>query len=637
MNTHGKAVPTASGVTILGEPIAGGTIEGSYIYQNADENPEGTSSYRWYDGGVEGSIVATTINLTLIPEHAGMVLTFSVIPVSLSGESGEETFSAPKAVAPPSFQRITDEESEHSFMKQRGNFAFHKVGPKDRVFTSTGGAFALKSRTTQNVLVRGPDAFGGTVPPALAGYLLNNPAITMFSTINCFGALVPVGSGTQLLVWGPGTPATLPNLQDIEAVYSNASSFAFIYKNPKPGENTIDAVGTAATGGVVPIEIQNKLFFDKPKAIYSTVDAFAVLTENGKIYAWGGAANGGVIPPDVKNTLDYMTVQRVVASKTAFCAIDQDGYLAGWGANGIIPAATLDKIYSDGGAGSVIASESAFCAITRTRRTAATWGLASAGGTMSEVAASLAARGNIVLCSASPWAVCFVNASGQAAAWGSAGYGGDPIPTAASASDSALPQNAQDLLDQGDTKQQIEKLFQASPVASRSGKGRGPANSLKRVTSTVQTADGGDVELIRNDASFVLVSRDGNGRTKNVLSWGLAASGGTIPADVKQILLASHIRKVYCSNGAYAALLDQGNVEGAVLTWGRATTDGGTVPPALQSALTSGVVEIYAIQSMPAPSTAATKSAFAARKANNSYVTWGAYVTQEEFIPDQVP
>jgi hypothetical protein len=135
----------------------------------------------------------------------------------------------------------------------------------------------------------------------------------------------------------------------------------------------------------------------------------------------------------------------------------------------------------------------------------------------------------------------------------------------------------------------------------------------------------------------VLVSRDGNGRTNNVLSWGLAASGGVIPADVKQILLASHIRKVYCSNGAYAALLDQGNVEGAVLTWGRATTDGGTVPPALQSALTSGVVEVYAIQSMPAPSTAATKSAFAARKANNSYVTWGAYVTQEEFIPDQAP
>lgn len=637
MNNQAKAVPAVSGVSILGEPIVGGTIEGSYIYQNADQNPEGASSYHWYNGGISGDVVATTINLTLTPEHAEMILTFSVTPVAVSGESGEETFSEPKAVAPPSFQKVTDEESEHSFMKQRGNFAFHKVGPKDRVLTSTGGAFALKSRTTQNVLVRGADAFGATVPPALAGYLLNNPAITVFSTTTCFGALVPVASGTQLLVWGPGTPTELPDLQDIEAVYSNASSFAFIYKNPKPGENTINAVGTAETGGVVPIEIQNKLFFDKPKAIYSTVDAFAVLTENGKIYAWGGAANGGVIPPDVQATLDYMTVQRIVASKTAFCAIDQDGYLAGWGTDGVIPAATLDKIYSDGGAGSVIASESAFCAITRTRKIAASWGLASAGGTMSEVAASLAARGNIVLCAASPWAVCFINASGQAAAWGSVGYGGDPIPTSGSGNDNALPQNAQDHLDQGDTKLQIEKLFQDFPVASRSGNGSGPINSLKRVSSIVQTADGGDVELVRNDASFVLVSRDENGRTNNVLAWGLADAGGAIPADVKQVLLASRIRKVYCSNGAYAALLDQGSVEGAVLTWGRATTDGGTVPPALQSALTSGVVEIYAIQSMPAPSGTATNSAFAARKANNSYVTWGAYVTQEEFVPDQRP
>lgn len=635
MTNHVTSVPDATQVSIMGEPIVGGSIQGSYIYQGSDGGPEGTSTYRWYDGGATGKIIASTIDLTLTLDHVGMILTFSILPVSDTGERGVETFSQEKAVALQGFQNISDEESENSFMKQRGCFAFHKVGAKDRIFTASAGAFALKNRTTQNVFVRGALNFGGAVPPALEGYLQNNPAITMFSTLNCFGALVPVGSGTQLLVWGPGMPAILPNLQDIKAVYSNASSFAFIYKNPKLGENTIEAVGTAATGGNVPIEIQNRLFFDEPKAIYATEDAFAVLTASGKVYTWGAPLNGGVVPPDIQSTLDYMTVERIVASRTAFCAIDGDGYLAGWGANGIIPAATLDRIYSDGGAGTVVANDSAFCAITRVRKTAATWGLATQGGTMTEQAAALAARGNIALCAAAPWAMCFINQNGQAAAWGSAGHGGGPIPAQTSSQSTVeLPQNAQTLLEEKDTLAQIEALFKLSPVASRSRKGKGALNLLKRVSSRVQTEDGGDIELMQNDGSFLLISREESGRTKAVISWGLAATGGTVPPDVRQSLLASRIRTVYCSNGVFAALLDQGTAEGAVVAWGRASQDGGVVPPELQAALTRDVVEIYTIQSMPSPSAAAVPSAFAARKNNNSYVTWGAYVAQEEFIPE---
>jgi hypothetical protein len=49
--------------------------------------------------------------------------------------------------------------------------------------------------------------------------------------------------------------------------------------------------------------------------------------------------------------------------------------------------------------------------------------------------------------------------------------------------------------------------------------------------------------------------------------------------------------------------------------------------------LSSGVVEIYTIQGAPAPSTATVPAAFAARKSNNNYVTWGAHVKQEEFEP----
>jgi hypothetical protein len=627
MSASVKAIPTVKQVAIIGEPLIGGTVSGSYLYENPDENPEGASFFRWYNGGATGTVIATSINLTLLPVHAGMKLSFSVTPVAATDETGVESFSAPMEVMRDGFQSISDEESENSFLKQRGQFAFHANGPKDGVFTSTAGAFALKNRLTQNVSVIGTQNFGGVVPPELVTYLQNNPAVTMFTTQNSFGALVPIGpigDHNQLLVWGPGMPTALPNLQDIKSVFSNGSSLAFIYKNPQPGENTIGAVGTAATGGEVHAWIQNKLMFDRPKAIYATIDAFAVLTGNGCVYAWGNPANGGAIPLDIQTQLNSMKVDRIVASRTAFCAMTAFGDVIAWGLNGVIPAATLEKIYDDDGALNVIANDSAFVVITKGRRKAATWGLAAHGGTMSEAAASLAARGNLVLCTAAPWAMCFINENGQAAAWGSAGHGGGAIPVqSADEEASNLPLNAEELLEQGDIETQIEAIFSGA---------RFSRSLQSRVSSSITLLGGEVVELMRNDASFVLLNRHPDGRTKSLISWGAAATGGSIPSDVRQTLMASRIRKIYCSNGAYAALVDQGATEGVVVTWGRSSQDGGAIPAALRDALSSGVIEIYTIQATPTPTTA-VPAAFAARKTNNTYVTWGAHVKQEEFNP----
>ncbi|MBV4467018.1 hypothetical protein KVG95_27265 [Pseudomonas sp. SWRI79] len=625
MSTSVNAIPTVKQVAIIGEPLIGGTVSGSYLYENPNENPEGASLFRWYDGGATGTVIATSIDLTLLPVHAGMTLSFSVTPVAATDETGVESFSVPMEVMRDGFQNISDEESENSFLKQRGQFAFHANGPKDGVFTSTAGAFALKNRLTQNVSVIGAQNFGGVVPPEFATYLQNNPAVTMYTTQNSFGALVPISDHNQLLVWGPGIPTTLPDLQDIKSVYSNGSSLAFIYKNPQPGENTIGAVGTAATGGEVPVGIQNKLMFDRPKAIYATIDAFAVLTELGRVYAWGSTTNGGAIPLDIQTQLNSMKVDRIIASRTAFCAMTASGEVIAWGLNGVIPAATLEKIYDDNGALNVIANDSAFVAITKGRRKAATWGLAAHGGTMSETAASLAARGNLVLCTAAPWAMCFINESGQAAAWGSAGHGGEAIPVqSADEAASNLPLNAEELLEQGDIETQIEAIFSGA---------RFSRSLQSRVSSSTTLLSGEVVELVRNDGSFVLLNRHPDGRTKSLISWGLAATGGSIPSDVRQTLMASRIRKIYCSNGAYAALVDQGATEGVVVTWGRSSQDGGVIPAELRGALSSGVVEIYTIQASPAPSAAAVPAAFAARKTNNKYVTWGAHVKQEEFDP----
>ncbi|EUB72251.1 hypothetical protein PMI27_004173 [Pseudomonas sp. GM41(2012)] len=656
MSINVKAAPTVSDVTIMGQPLVGGTITGSYLYQNADENPESGSTFCWYNGGKAGDVIATTLDLTLLPEHDGMELTFSVTPSALSGETGEETFSEPIIITTGGFQNISDEESENSYLKQRGQYAFHANTPKDGMITTSAGAMAFKNRVTQNLTIFGASTYGGVVPDDIKRMLENNPAATMFSTHSSFGALVPVGRGNQLLAWGPNMPANKPIIKDVKAVYTNETSIAFIYKDPKPGEHTIGAIGSAATGGEVPLAIQTKLFFDPPTAIYSTTSSFAVLTKAGKVYAWGPVATGGVIPANVQAELDEMKVERIIASSQAFCAISDERHLIGWGTNGTIPADALDKIYNDKGVQTVIANEHAFCAITLDRKKAVTWGSPSHGGTMSEAAASLAAKGNLVLCGACPWAFCFVNDKGQAAAWGYAGYGGGPIPTRSMAmgamgamgvkarteSVDKPSMNAQALFEEGDTQSRIESLFEASPVAEPSdaeafgafaafGAFSAPPAST-RVSSRVATKDGGDIELVRNDGSFVLISRDADGRTKDVIAWGLAATGGTLPDETRQVLMASTIRKVYCSNGAFAALVDQGQTKGAVVAWGRPNQDGGLIPPALQSALNSGVVEIYTVQSRPSPS-GAVYGGFVARKEDNRCVTWGGLLPAQDFDP----
>jgi hypothetical protein len=42
MKRNVNAIPTVKQVSIMGEPLVGGTLGGSYIYENADENPEGS-------------------------------------------------------------------------------------------------------------------------------------------------------------------------------------------------------------------------------------------------------------------------------------------------------------------------------------------------------------------------------------------------------------------------------------------------------------------------------------------------------------------------------------------------------------------------------------------------------------------
>jgi hypothetical protein len=117
----------------------------------------------------------------------------------------------------------------------------------------------------------------------------------------------------------------------------------------------------------------------------------------------------------------------------------------------------------------------------------------------------------------------------------SVSYGGGTIPAQSADGESFdLPLNAQASLEQDGVESEIKAMFSSARFAN---------DAQSRVSSNLALEDGETIELLRNDASFLLISRHADGRTKNVTSWGLAAVGGTMPSDTKQTLMASRIRR----------------------------------------------------------------------------------------------
>jgi len=643
-----NAAPVAEDVIILGEPIVGGTLIGSYKYRNASENPEGNSRYQWL---VDGAEAAITLDLLVTSAYQGKSIVFTVTPEAVSGEIGATVASAAKLVI-AGFQNITDEENENSFMKQHGNFSFYRPEPSDRIFVSTGGAFSLIDGPTQSVHVRGQNDYGAVVPESIKSYLINNPATVLFSTERDFAALVPLGRQNQLLAWGIDIPANadLSKLRNIRSVSANGNAFAFIYNALTSENRWLGAIGHVSNGGVVPDSVHLRLVTDPPVAIYSAFQAFAVLTTAGKVYAWGNAADGGTISASAQALLDRMVVKRIIANMSAFCAIGADGEIVTWGNvgnGGVIPADRLETILDQGGVKSVIAARAAFCAITKGRAKAVSWGDAELGGNMNASAAGLATRGNIVLCKAATWAFTMINASGQAEAWGVANSGGT-IPTN-KASDSHVVDVAATFCPS--VKDSIESYFQSAIINSIAGavddnqlqeKADAFSDELKTVSSRIVIGDG-VVTAYGNDSSFFMMAQDEDGYTNDLWVWGQANGGGAMGNDIRQSLMASRIRSVYCTNGAYGVIVAQGNVEGAVLVWGAtlAQLDAGEipkVPPEIAQFLRSGIIEMYSIKRSPPvrPTPVRVDPSFAARHISGAYVLWGGNVDNHVFTPPPV-
>lgn len=647
--------PIATNVTIIGELMPGGTIRGSYKYiGTGDETEEGGSLCRWYIGESPGSLFET-FDLAVKEYMVGKTIRFAITPKSKSGVSGIEVYSQTKLVV-SGYQNISEEESQCSFIKQYGAFSLYRNEPNDRILTSTSGAFALMSGSTQSVVVRGRTDFGGAPPVEIAQYLKNNPATRMFSTAKDFAALVPViGSSNQLLMWGNNIGAIPPQLDvsNIKYVYSNETAVAWIYDNPPPGKNTIGAFGNQANGGLVPDAIQMKLFFDKPKAIYATASAFAVLTEGGRVYAWGQQSTGGLIPAATQTVLDQINITSIVCTAGAFCAVGPERFgdpaiktIAPWGASGsggALNPGDLEEIMDQDGAKHVLANRDSFVIITKRRSKALSWG-GPYGGVMNDAAKLLSARGNIVMCAATAYAFCMINSGGEIAAWGVSNMGGS-TPTSSGNADDVM--DAEEVLEASGAKAHVRDVFKAIDVEGWYQKRLKSieadclchTSGERRSSLSYLSTASGDITISSNDSSFFLSSRGTGGQTIDLIVWGTAGYGGTMSSTTRQVLMASQITDVYSTNGAYAVISNQGGVKGAVTVFGgsNANQEAGEVPAKLQNHLRSDVEEVYSLKQMPpyTPSTYRPAAALSARLSNGHYVIWGGatLVTNEVLDP----
>ena len=84
LNVGANQAPTASSVTITGDPSLGSVLTAGYAYADAEDDLEGTSTFRWLRDGVAipGAIAAT---YTVVVADVETALRFEVTPVAATG------------------------------------------------------------------------------------------------------------------------------------------------------------------------------------------------------------------------------------------------------------------------------------------------------------------------------------------------------------------------------------------------------------------------------------------------------------------------------------------------------------------------------------------------------------------------
>lgn len=96
-----NSAPVASNVTVSGAPKEYVELSGSYQYTDANGDPEGVSTFKWYKadnaGGSNATVIsgATTNKFTLTAAYTGKYICFEVTPVAQTGASPGTAVKSP--------------------------------------------------------------------------------------------------------------------------------------------------------------------------------------------------------------------------------------------------------------------------------------------------------------------------------------------------------------------------------------------------------------------------------------------------------------------------------------------------------------------------------------------------------------
>jgi len=86
LNVGNNLPPTASGVTITGNPSLGSLLTGSFVYSDAENDAQGTHTYQWLrDGAPISGAIGTSYTVTV--DDIETALRFVVTPVAATGAS----------------------------------------------------------------------------------------------------------------------------------------------------------------------------------------------------------------------------------------------------------------------------------------------------------------------------------------------------------------------------------------------------------------------------------------------------------------------------------------------------------------------------------------------------------------------
>lgn len=108
-------------------------------------------------------------------------------------------------------------------------------------------------------------------------------------------------------------------MENIKTIVSTNRAFAVLLNN---GE--VFAWGDKEFGGLIPTEIQSQL--KHIKMIYSNIGKFVAVSENGKAYSWPCDTN-----PFLRFPSDIVNVKMIISTDMAFAALLNDGSVCNWG------------------------------------------------------------------------------------------------------------------------------------------------------------------------------------------------------------------------------------------------------------------------------------------------------------------